>query len=220
MWALMSELAAPATLFVIAAWFGWILGRHMPAPMHLFKGVVSRECEHNHVGVQTVAVQPQLVKAALHGLFIAETAHWDLPPNLVVLSRSAKSREDLRKLLVGVVADVAMSRDPRAAEAGRLLLDYYVKRVGSHEVVMERLHLSRPTFYRRLSRGLVLTADRLDGLNGTSPSTRKTNLQWGQVVGMRGEILSGSEWGAESAVDIDPKPRRMLSLGFLPKVAL
>jgi hypothetical protein len=121
-------------------------------------------------------------------------------PHLAALSRLPKSREDLRILLVYVAADVAMSRRPRDAAAGRLLLDYYVKRVGSHEVVMERLHLSRPTFYRRLHRGLVLIAERLDGLNCAPPATRKTNLQWGQLVGMRGEILSGSDWGPESAV--------------------
>jgi hypothetical protein len=40
------------------------------------------------------------------------------------------------------------------------------------------------------------------------------------MVGMSGEFLSGSKSGAESAVDIVPKPRRGFSLGFLPKVAL
>ena len=50
-------------------------------------------------------------------------------------------------------------------KAGKLLLDYYVKRVGSHEVIMERLHLSRPTFYRRLQRGFALVAERLDELS-------------------------------------------------------
>jgi len=38
------------------------------------------------------------------------------------------------------------------------------ERVGSHEVIAERLHLSRPTFYRRLQRGLTLVAERLDEL--------------------------------------------------------
>jgi hypothetical protein len=37
-----------------------------------------------------------------------------------------------------------------------------VNKVGSHEVIMERLHLSRPTFYRRLQRGFQLVAERLD----------------------------------------------------------
>lgn len=67
-------------------------------------------------------------------------------------------------LLLEVVSELAMSPKPRDSEAGRLLLDYYVKRVGSHEVVMERLYLSRPTFYRRLKYGLILVAHRLDDL--------------------------------------------------------
>jgi hypothetical protein len=77
-----------------------------------------------------------------------------------------------------------------------------VKRVGSHEVVMERLHLSRPTFYRRLHRGLVLTAKRLDELNGTSPARRQTNLQSSQVVGMR-----AAETEIESSARLTPRPR-------------
>ena len=220
MWANMNELAALATLPVVTASLGWMLGRHTRTLMHRFKRVEDGSRDHDHVRDRTVTVQPELVKAALHGLFVAETPRRDSLQHLAVLSQSAKSREDLRTLLVDVVADVAMSRNPRDAEAGRLLLDYYVKRVGSHEVVMERLHLSRPTFYRRLRRGLVLTADTLNRLNGAPPATRKTNLQWGHLVGMRREILSGPAWGAESAIDINPKPRRVLSLGFLPKVAL
>src|SRR6266851_3473770 len=63
---------------------------------------------------------------------------------------------------VEVRQEVRWTRDP---EAGRLLLDYYVKKVGSHEVIMERLHLSRPTFYRRLQRGFALIAERLDEMS-------------------------------------------------------
>jgi DNA invertase Pin-like site-specific DNA recombinase len=66
---------------------------------------------------------------------------------------------------VDVIGELASSPSPRDAEAGKLLLDYYVKRVGSHEVIMERLHLSRPTFYRRLQRGFSLVAERLDELS-------------------------------------------------------
>jgi DNA invertase Pin-like site-specific DNA recombinase len=57
-------------------------------------------------------------------------------------------------------------RQARAnAEAGKLLLDYYVKRIGSHEVIMERFYLSRPTFYRRLQQGFALVAERLDEMS-------------------------------------------------------
>jgi DNA invertase Pin-like site-specific DNA recombinase len=62
------------------------------------------------------------------------------------------------------VGDVAASSAPRDAEAGHVLFDYYVKKVGTQELIMERLHLSRPTFYRRLNRGCVLVAERLDEL--------------------------------------------------------
>jgi hypothetical protein len=62
-----------------------------------------------------------------------------------------------------VIGELAASPGPR--DAGKLPLDYYVKKVGSHEVIMERLHLSRPTFYRRLQRGFALVAERLDELS-------------------------------------------------------
>jgi hypothetical protein len=75
-----------------------------------------------------------------------------------------RSAAELRALLVDVVADLSESRAPRDAEAGRLLLDYYVKRVGTHEVTMARLNLSRPTYYRRLRRGHVLVTNQLNSL--------------------------------------------------------
>lgn len=68
-----------------------------------------------------------------------------------------------------VVKDVAADRDPRDAEAGKVLFDYYVRRVGTLEVVAERNHLSWPTLFRRLQRGLELTAERLEDLSLASP---------------------------------------------------
>jgi len=65
-------------------------------------------------------------------------------------------------IMTEIVNELSRSADPRDAEAGRLLLDYYIKHVGSHEVVMERLYLSRPTFYRRLKHGLMLVGERLE----------------------------------------------------------
>ncbi len=70
--------------------------------------------------------------------------------------------DQMRCVLSEVLSDIASSPSVRDAEAGRLLLDYYIKRVGSHQVVMERLYLSRPTFYRRLKHGLNLVAQRLE----------------------------------------------------------
>ena len=50
------------------------------------------------------------------------------------------------------------------AQSGLLLVDYYVKRSGTHEQIAERLHLSRPVYYRRLERGIELLAERLESL--------------------------------------------------------
>lgn len=67
----------------------------------------------------------------------------------------------LHRLLLDAVRRLAESSDGREREAGRLLLDYYVSRVGSQETVAERLHLTRATFYRRLHFGWELLAGRL-----------------------------------------------------------
>lgn len=72
---------------------------------------------------------------------------------------------DLRGLLVDVIVELGDSAVHRDAEAGRLLFDYYVKRAGAHEVVMQRLHMSRPTYYRRLQHGYALIACQLNRLN-------------------------------------------------------
>ncbi len=79
------------------------------------------------------------------------------------------SPTQLRDLLTHVIGEIALSASPREAEAGALLRDYYVKRVGSQEVVAERLHLSRPTFYRRLHHGWELVAQRLGPLDELAP---------------------------------------------------
>jgi len=72
---------------------------------------------------------------------------------------------ELRGLLVDVIVELADSRLPREAESGRLLFDYYIRRVGSHELIAERLHLSRPTYFRRLQHGYRLVALLLNGLS-------------------------------------------------------
>jgi hypothetical protein len=84
------------------------------------------------------------------------------------VSKGDSAAVELRELLVDVIGELATSTSPRDAESGHLLLDYYVKRVGSHEVIMERLHLSRPTYYRRLHHGFELVASRLDRLSVVS----------------------------------------------------
>lgn len=67
----------------------------------------------------------------------------------------------LKIRLVDQIQHMADSLDARERVAGRLLVDYYVRKVGSHEVIAERLHLTRATFYRRLHLGLGLLGARL-----------------------------------------------------------
>jgi hypothetical protein len=110
-------------------------------------------------------IRPQLVRAALDDLGIPEALGRSPLGKLPGVSRGGSAAADLRSVLVDVIGELASSPGPRDAEAGKLLLDYYVKRVGSHEVIMERLHLSRPTFYRRLQRGFALVAERLDEMS-------------------------------------------------------
>jgi hypothetical protein len=110
-------------------------------------------------------IRPQLVRAALDDLGTPEALGRSPLGQLPGVSRGGSVAADLRSVLVDVIGELAVSSGPRDAEAGKLLLDYYVKRVGSHEVIMERLHLSRPTFYRRLQRGFALVAERLDELS-------------------------------------------------------
>jgi hypothetical protein len=110
-------------------------------------------------------VRPQLVRAALDDLGTPEALGRSPLGSLPGIAHGESTAADLRSALVDVISELASSAQPRDAEAGRLLLDYYVKRVGSHEVIMERLHLSRPTFYRRLQRGFALVAERLDEMS-------------------------------------------------------
>jgi tetratricopeptide (TPR) repeat protein len=67
----------------------------------------------------------------------------------------------LRRLLAEEIELMATSPTGREGEAGQLLFEYYLKRVGSQEVVAARLHLTRATFYRRLHLGWELLAERL-----------------------------------------------------------
>jgi hypothetical protein len=110
-------------------------------------------------------LRPQLVRAALDDLGTPEALGRSPLGQLPGISRGGSAAADLRSVLVDVIGELASSSSPRDAEAGKLLLDYYVKRVGSHDVIMERLHLSRPTFYRRLQRGFQLVAERMDEMS-------------------------------------------------------
>jgi hypothetical protein len=110
----------------------------------------------------------QLVRSALDDLGTPEALGRSPLARLPGVTKGGTAAIELRALLVDVIGELAASGAPRDAEAGRLLLDYYVKRVGSHEVIMERLHLSRPTYYRRLHHGFELVGQRLDDLSVAS----------------------------------------------------
>jgi hypothetical protein len=112
-----------------------------------------------------VEVSPAAVKEVLEALDDPKALAASPLVRLACISAEGGAAvAELRGLLIDVARELAAAKAPRDAEAGQLLVDYYVKRVGSHEVIAERLHLSRPTFYRRLQRGLTLTAERLDEL--------------------------------------------------------
>lgn len=59
----------------------------------------------------------------------------------------------LRAWLREAVQRLALSDEPADAEAGAVLHAYYLRRGSTHHQVASRLHLSRATYFRRLSRG-------------------------------------------------------------------
>ena len=71
---------------------------------------------------------------------------------------------ELADLLRDAARELAASTVFRDAQSGHLLVEYYVKRSGTHDQIAEQLHLSRPNYYRRLQRGCEVLAERLDGL--------------------------------------------------------
>ena len=113
------------------------------------------------------AAREHLVRAALDDLGTPEALGRSPLARLPGVSKSESAAVELRALLVDVIGELAASSSPRDAESGHLLLDYYVRRVGSHELIMERLHMSRPTYYRRLHHGFELVADRIDHISVT-----------------------------------------------------
>ena len=110
-------------------------------------------------------IREMLVKAALNDLGTPEALARNPIATLPGVARDGESAAaNLRAVLIDIIKEIAVASDPRDAEAGKVLDDYYVRKVGSHEVVMERLHLTRPTLYRRLDRGFERIADKLDAL--------------------------------------------------------
>jgi len=129
------------------------------------------------------SAREQLVRAALDDLGTPEALGRSPLAQLPGVSEGGSAAAELRALLVDVIGELAASQAPRDAESGHLLLDYYVKKVGSHDLIMERLHMSRPTYYRRLHHGFELVANRLDTLS----------------VGQRSSSLRASSWRSTSS---------------------
>lgn len=91
----------------------------------------------------------------------------DLPtPDSVraILERLDNASGDMRARMTALIDDL-VAAGGREGEAGMILRDYYVKKIGSQEVVAERHYITRPTFYRRLHLGWELLASRLGPLD-------------------------------------------------------
>jgi hypothetical protein len=117
-------------------------------------------------------VSANSVKAALEVLsdrsLLAATPLCSLP----YLARDgSEPAAELHDLLADAARELATSSDHRDAQAGHVLVEYYVKRSGTHEQIAERLHLSRPTYFIRLQRGCEQLAARLDKLVGFIDTT-------------------------------------------------
>lgn len=68
---------------------------------------------------------------------------------------------ELRDCILKSVRNLEASTSLASRQSGALLADYYLERIGSMELVAERLRLPRTTFYRRLRRGLALVSEQL-----------------------------------------------------------
>src|SRR5258708_33176577 len=95
-------------------------------------------------------IRPQLVRAALDDLGTPEALGRSPLGKLPGVSRGGSAAADLRSVLVDVIGELASSPGPRDAEAGKLLPDHHVKRGGSHEGLLEKVHPPRPALYRPL----------------------------------------------------------------------
>jgi hypothetical protein len=114
------------------------------------------------------------VKLALEDLYRPASLARSPLVRLRCIDQDAGLTSGLRALLLRLLAELRHTGQPRDREAAALLESYYVKRVGSHEVIAERLGLPRTTFYRRLHRGLRLLAERIrvtEALTATAGGT-------------------------------------------------
>jgi hypothetical protein len=159
-----------AGTIIAATMLTWMMGRllraGLPAAVVAPYEVFVKEPEPERWSLDPDStVREQIVRAALDDLGTPEALGRNPLARLPGLSKGGSAASELRQVLVEVIGELAASKAPRDAECGRVLLDYYVRRVGSHDVVMERLYLTRPTYYRRLHHGFQLVANRLDEMS-------------------------------------------------------
>ena len=165
-----------AGAIIAATMLSWLMGRLLRAglPAAVISPMLELREEASVPPPERWTLDPdsgareQLVRSALDDLGTPEALGRSPLAQLPGLAGGGSAAVELRALLVDVIGELAASAAPRDAESGHLLLDYYVRRVGSHEVIMERLHLSRPTYYRRLHHGFELVAERLDTMSVAS----------------------------------------------------
>src|SRR5262249_34453412 len=113
-------------------------------------------------GLSSRSITPELVKQALEALHRPQELAGVALGHLLGLEAET---DRLRAVLAEQIEDLAVSEDDRERDAGRLLRDYYLRRLGSQELVAGRLHLTRATFYRRLHLGWMLLGERLTTLS-------------------------------------------------------
>jgi hypothetical protein len=111
------------------------------------------------------AITPGAVKEAFEALSDRKLLASSPLCRLPYLSREGGDPvAELDGLLRDAARELSSSRDVRDAQAGHALVEYYVKRSGTHEQIADQLHLSRPNYFRRQHRACELIAERLEKL--------------------------------------------------------
>jgi tetratricopeptide (TPR) repeat protein len=120
----------------------------------------ARVARETLAGLGSRAVTSEHVKEALEALHEPrELAR--VPLGRLLGLDAAIAGEQLRPLLTDQIDRLIASPKEKERQAGQVLRDCYVRRVGSHEVVAARLYMTRATFYRRLHLGWEQLGKRL-----------------------------------------------------------
>jgi hypothetical protein len=111
-------------------------------------------------------ITPSAIKKALEDLSDRRALAANPLTRLPYLGRAGgDAATELDELLRDAARELSTSTVLPQAQAGHLLVDYYVKRNGTHDQIAERLHLSKAVYFRRLQDGCELLADRLEKLS-------------------------------------------------------